>query len=177
MALDKSTIVPFPLPEHLCLFISEQLTTPIETINNGVKAKAMHIKGTRPFAKMILRCLEPSNKPVLLTEGITFYISVSNFINRGDNKIVDCRYGFVDFTETEIQDIVDVFESLFRLSFVSYVDGAHFGNDLKKGKRYKAITEFLKKYNLAADDKAYESYQKLYHREKNRSKSMVLKYL
>lgn len=177
MSIDKSQIIPFPLPEHLCLFISEQLDTPIEIIGNNIKAKALHVKNTRPFGKMILRCLKKSHKPVLIKEGITFYISVSNLISRGDNKVVDARYSFVDFDETEINDIIDVFESLFRLSLVSYVDGAHFGNDFKKGKRYKAITEFLQKYNLVSNDKAFQNYEKLFEREKKRSNKLVIKYL
>ncbi|MFI1771005.1 hypothetical protein [Thalassobellus citreus] len=177
MALDKSQIIPFPLPEHLCMFISEQLDTPIELIANNVKAKALHIKNNRPFSKMILQCLETSNKPVKVKEGITFYIAVSKNIRRRNKKVVDCRSGFVNFSEKEIKDITDVFESLFRLSLVSYVDGAHFGNDFKKGKRYKAITEFLQKYNLASDDKAFQNYEKLFEREKKRSNKLVSKYL
>jgi len=177
MALDKSQIIPFPLPEHLCLFISEQLDTPIETIGDNIKAKAMHITNNRPFAKMILRSLRPSTKPVFIKEGLTIYIAVSKNIRRGDKQIIECRSGYVNFGDAEIKDITDVFESLFRISLINFVEGAHFGNDFKKGKRYKAITEFLQKYNLAANDKAFQNYQKLFEREKNRSNKLISKYL
>lgn len=181
MKIDKSQIIPFPLPEHLALFISHQLDTPIENIgkNLEIKARAIHIKRKRPLGKMILRCLETSNKPVFVNEGFTLYISVSKNSRIHDKNIVPCRSTFVQLNEKEISDITDVFETLFRTSLVSFIDGASFGNYTKKREhsKFAAIVEFLKKYNLAHDDLAVERYRKLYDREKKACKHLINRYL
>lgn len=177
MKLDKSQIIPFPLPEHLSLFVSQQLDTPIETISENLQAKALHIQRKRPLGKLILRCLKKTDKPVLVNDGFTLYISVSKNSRINDKKITECRFSFVTLDEDEIADIVDIFDTLFRTALVSYVDGARFGNNFKKGKMFAAIVQFLQKYNLAHDDLAVESFRQMYNREKKADKHLISRYI
>lgn len=181
MKFDKSQIIPFPLPEHLALFISQQLDTPIENIgeNLEIKAKALHIQRKRPFGKMILRCLETTNKPVFINNGVSLYISVSKYSRINDKSVVPCRSNFLQLSKNEVEDIIDVFETFFRTSLVSFIDGASFGNYSKKRTYSKiaAIVEFLQKYNIAHDDLAVERYRKLYDREKKASKHLISRYI
>lgn len=179
MKLDKSQILPFPLSEHLAMYISSQLESPIEMLgeNLNISAKYLHINRSRPLGKMILRCLEATNKPQFITEGFCMYISTSKNAGNYDKKIVSCRSQFVQLSAAEISDITDIFETLFRTEFIAFVDGAHFGNDLKKGKVFKAIIQFLEKYNLAHDGMAVERYRKLYSRSKNTHKALISRFL
>lgn len=181
MKLTKHQIVPFPLPEHLASFISCQLDSPLEFIGSNLKtpAKALHISRKRQLGKFVLRCLKSSNKPVFVSEGLTIYIAVSENLRIADKKMVECRYSFLQLDETEIDEITDVFETLFRTSLISFLDGAYFGNYSKKKDRgkYAAIIEFLNKYDMAHDDKAVERYRKLYDREKTSGKKLITKYL
>lgn len=179
MKLDKSQIIPFPFPEYLSLYISSQLNSPIEKIGNdlNVNAKCLHVNRSRALGKMILRCLEETNKPQFISNGFTMYISASKNLRIDDKKITEGRSSFIRLSEIEIKDITDVFETLFRTEFVAFVSGAHFGNDYKKGKVFKAITAFLTKYNLDSDQSAVENFRKYYNRHKNTSKTLIDSFL
>lgn len=171
--MDSSQIIPFPLPEHLCLYISERLNTPIETIGNGIKAKAMHISRNRNFGKYILRCLEKTEPCNKVHKGFTMYIAVSPFVGVTDKSIVEGRSHYVGFTEKNIAEITEFFEEAFRDSLVDFIDGTYFGVNYKKGSEKYALTQFLLKYNLAGDDLAFEKYKKHYQRYKQRSKQLI----
>jgi len=181
MSIDKSQVIPFPLPEHLASFISHQIDSPISLIGpqNNIEAKALHISRKRPLGKFILRCLKPGNKPSFIDKGFSIYISVSKYTRSSDQKIVPCRYSFIEFDEAEINEIISVFETLFRTALISFLDGAQFGNSAKKKARGKfaSIIEFLQKYNLAHDDLAVERYRKLYDREKKADKQLLHRFL
>ena len=179
MKLDKSQIIPFPFPTHLALFIAAQLKSPIEKIGAdlNIKAKCLHVNRSKALGKMILRCLEETNKPQFISRGLSMYISASKNLRIDDKKITEARSSFVHLSPTEIKDMTDVFETLFRTEFIAFVSGAHFGNDYKKGKIFKAITTFLTKYNLDSDKSAVENYRKYYNRHKNTSKTLIDSFL
>ena len=170
MSLDKSQIIPFPLPEHLCLFISERLNTPIETIGDNIQVKALHVSSFRPSGKYILKCLEKANKPKAYSKGITMYISTSKYISTNNKNIVECRDSVIEISPKEISEITEVFEDMFRMCLVSFLDGSFFGSTFKKGKHKYALVEFLKKYNLGGCDKTFEKYKKYYSRVKKQGK-------
>ena len=173
MSLDKSQIVPFPLPEHLCIFISEKLNSPIETISNGVKAKALHIHRKQKLGVLILRALEKTSRPVKVSQGFSMYISVSKYNSTNDKNIVESRGSFLEIPQDAISDIIDIFEDLFRMCLVSFIDGSNFGAAYKKGHRKYALTTFLEKYNLAGNDLMFEKYKKHYHRTQKRGKTLI----
>lgn len=174
MTPDKSQLVPFPLPEHLCIFISERLDSPIETIGDGIKAKALHVHRRMKFGRLILRAIEKTEIPIKVNQGFTMYISVSKYSRRRDANTVECRGSMLNISEEAINEITEVFEDLFRMCFVAFVDGSNFGVDYKKGQRKYAITKFLENYNLAADDLAFEKYIKYYQRLKKRGKTLTI---
>lgn len=174
MALDKSQIIPFPLPEHLCLFISERLNTPIETIGNNIQAKALHVRRNKKLGTLILRELEKSNTAVKVDHGFTMYISTSKYNGTNDFSIVESRSSFLNFSASGIKEIQDIFEDLFRMCLVAFIDGSNFGTNYKKGTRKYALTKFLQKYNLAHDDLAFERYKKYYQRQQKSGKTLVL---
>lgn len=173
MAIDKSQIIPFPLPEHLCLYISERLNTPIEEIGEGVKAKALHISRHRKFGKYILKCLEKSDYSKRVLQGFTMYITVSGHNGKNDKSIVEGRSHLLGLDETAIKEITEFFEEDFRQSLVTFIDGSNFGISYKKGVRKYALTTFLEKYNLAGDDLAFEKYKKYYQRQKSKYNVLI----
>jgi len=126
----------------------------------------MHITRNRPLGKFVLRCLEKTNKPLFIKNGITLYIKVSENNRVNDKKIVEARYTSVILSQSSINDIIEVFDSFFRAALIAYVNGAEFGNDYKKGKRNKAIYSFLEKYNMNCGKSSFEKIVKMYYREK-----------
>ena len=168
-SLDRSQIIPFPLPEYLAQFISAQLDTPIEIINDTIRAKAMHIRANTPLGKFILRCTEKTDKPTLVKKGLTMYITVSTHAGKHDGKMVEARGTFLTLTEEAIKDITDLFEATFKTQLVEFVDGVMYGNNFKKGKRNKAIATFLEKYNINPSKSDFERFKKMYYREKKQN--------
>jgi len=175
MGPDKSQIIPFPLPEHLCIFISEKLNTPIEIIGQGVQAKALHINRNRKLGKYILKCLEKSDYSKSVRQGFTMYITVSQNNRIHDKSLVPGRAHHLGLDAEAIKDITEFFEEDFRQSLVDFIDGSNFGVDYKKGFRKYALTTFLQKYNLAGDDSAFEKYKKHYQRQKTTGKVLIFK--
>lgn len=169
-AVDKSHIIPFPLPEYLADFISNQLHTPLQIINDSTIVKGMHIKLRSSFGKMILRSLERSERPVYIKKGLTLYITASKYNRTHSKKLVEARGTFLKLSDESITDIKEVFEDYFRAVLVSYVDGALFGNNFKKGKRDSAIREFLKNHNIYHDKNKFENFKRMYYREKEANK-------
>jgi hypothetical protein len=170
----NTRITPFPFPDHLAQFLSSQLTTDIEVID-GYDAKAIHIKNDRALCKMITRSLEKADRPIVVKNGITFYVSVSKNLRIKDKLCEEARFTDMFLSEESIREIIDVFESIFRLAMVSFVDGANFGNNYRKGKRNRAIYEFMKKFQLTNSTTAFDKYLQMYKREKKDCKSLLNK--
>ena len=166
--VDKSHIIPFPLPDYLADFLSSQLNTPLQIINDHTIVKAMHIKRQSSFGKMILRCLEKSDRPVFVKKGLTIYITVSKYNRTNSKKLVEARGVFLELSHESIIEIQEVLEDYFKSVLVSYVDGAHFGADFKKGKRDKAIRNFLDQYQMDSDKSAFARFKRMYYREKDK---------
>ncbi|ANW96733.1 hypothetical protein AXE80_10805 [Wenyingzhuangia fucanilytica] len=172
MNLEKTRITPFPFPDHLAQFLMSQLNTPVEYIN-GVQTKALHIKNDRILCKTIIRSLKKSDRPIVVKEGITLYVSFSKHVRRHDKACEEARFTDMYLPPEAITYITEFFETLFRLCLVNYIDGAKFGNDYKKGKHHKSINEFMKKYKLQNSPTAFEKYNQMYKRAKRTSKSIV----
>lgn len=166
--VDKSHIIPFPLPEYLADFLSSQLNTQLQIINDSIIVKAMHIKRRSSFGKMILRCLEKSDRPVFVKKGLTIYITVSKNMRIHSKKLVEARGTFLKLPDESIIEIQEVLEDYFKAVLVSYVDGAHFGHDYKKGKRDQAIHNFLSLYNMNSKKSSFERFKRMYYREKDK---------
>lgn len=161
-------LIPFPLPEHLSEFVVSQMNSPVQVLDDGSKAKALHIKKNSEFGKMIQRCLRKANKPAA-KEGFTFYIAVSENARRRDKKIPDCRSTFMDIDEDEISEIISVFESWFKTCLVHFVDGAVFAhkfNGKSKGIVHASITEFMEYYKISNSKTKFDAFVKHYQREK-----------
>lgn len=168
--IDRSHIIPFPLPEYLADFLANQLNTPLQIINDQTIVKAMHIKRRTSFGKMILRSLEQSEKPVFIKKGLTIYITVSKYNRTHSKKLVEARGTFLQLSNESIEDIKEVLDDYFRAIMVAYVDGAYFGHDFKKGKRDSAIRNFLQIHNISHDKNKFENLKRMYYREKEQEK-------
>ena len=163
-------LIPFPLPEHLAEFVVSQMDTPVEILEDGSKAKALHIKRRSEFGKLIHRCLRKSNKPAFAKKGFTMFIAVSNFAGDHDKEVAVGKYSFLDLGEEEIKEIISVFDSWFKTCLIHFVDGAVFAhkfNGKTKGIVHASITEFMEFYKLSDSNTLFASLVKLYQRQKN----------
>lgn len=165
--IDKTHIIPFPLPEYLADFISNQLRTPLQIVDDHTRVKAMHISRRSSFGKMILRCLEKSDKEIFVRKGLTIFITVSQYNRIHSKKLVEARGTFLKLSDESVLEIQEVFKDYFEAVLVSFVDGAHFGNNYKKGKRDAAIRKFIKTYGIREEKSMFDRLKRMYYREKS----------
>lgn len=145
------------------------MNTPVELLEDGSKAKALHIKKSSEFGKIIQRCLRKSNKPAFAKEGFTLYIAVSENARRRDKLVPDCRSTFLDFDQEEIAEVISVFETWFRTCLVHFVDGAVFAHNFNgktKGIIHASINEFMEYYKISNSKTKFDTLLKHYQREK-----------
>ena len=169
-------LIPFPLPEHLSEFVVSQMNTPAELLEDGTKAKALHIRKNSEFGKMIQRCLRKSNKPAFVKEGFTVYIAISENARRRDKKAVDARSSFMDLDEEEIKEIISVFETWFKTCLFHFIDGAVFGhkfNGKTKGIVHASIEQFMDYYKISHHKRYFEAFRKHYQREKKAQRQQL----
>lgn len=169
-------IIPFPLPEHLSEFVVSQMNTPVQLLDDGSKAKALHIKRNSEFGKLIHRCLRKSNKPAFAKEGFTMYIAVSDNSSRWDNKVPDGRSSFLDLEDAEIKEITSVFDSWFKTCLVHFIDGAVFAHNFNgktKGIVHASITEFMDFYKISNSKTKFDAFVKHYQREKKAKRQQL----
>lgn len=167
MYSDNKHIIPFPLPEHLFIFISERLSSPVKCLDEQLNIKYFYIKNKRSLSKYILKHLEFScSKPVISNSERC--ISFSDTIRVQDKTLVEGRFEYLFFSNNSIAEMTNFFEELFRESLIDFITGSNFGASYKKGPRRFALVTFLEKYNLHGDKLAFEKYKKHYERYKKR---------
>ena len=162
-------LIPFPLPEYLSEFVVSQMDTPVEVLEDGTEAKALHIKRKGGFGKLIHRSLKKSNRPVFAKEGFTMYIAVSNRAGDHDKNVIPGKYSFLELEEQEINEIISIFEDWFKTCLVHFIDGAVFAhkfNGKGKGIIHASITEFMAYYKISDSKTKFDAFVKHYQREK-----------
>lgn len=162
-------LIPFPLPEHLSEFVASQMDSPVEILEDGTKAKALHIKRKGGFGKLIHRSLKKSNRPAFAEKGFTMYIAVSNRAGDQDKNVVAGKYSFLELGKEEISEIIAVFDSWFKTCLVHFVDGAVFAhkfNGKSKGIVHASITQFMEYYKISDSKTLFAALVKFYDREK-----------
>lgn len=146
------------------------MKTPAENLEDGSKAQVLHIKCSNAFGKMIHRCLKKSNKPAFnKNETFPFYIAVSNHAGDHDKKVKAGKYSFLELDEKEIKDIINIFDSWFKVCLVQFVDGAEFAhkfNGKTKGIIHASITQFMEFYKISYSKTLFDALVKHHQREK-----------
>lgn len=169
-------LIPFPLPKHLAEFVISQMNTPVENLNNGTQAKVLHIKRRNGFGKLIHRSLNKSNKPTFAKTGFDMYIAVSNHAGNNDKKIIPGKYSFLDLDEVEIKDIIEIFDTWFKVCLVQFLDGAVFAhkfNGKTKGIIHASINEFMEYYKITYSSTLFATLVKHYQREKKSKRQQL----
>ncbi|MUP44893.1 hypothetical protein E0K83_03925 [Gramella sp. BOM4] len=167
-------LIPFPFPRYLAEFLISQMNSPVQLMDDGSKAKALHINQKNEFGKLIYRCLRKTNRPTFEAEGCKFYIAVSENA-RVNNKtvLVDGRSTFMELNKKEIEEITSVFKSWFETCLDHFVDGAVFAhkyNGKTKGIIHASITEFMEFYKISYSKTLFDRLVKHYQRYKKSEK-------
>ena len=172
-------MIPFPLPEYLSEFVVSQMDTPAVEMKDGSKAKALHIKRQSEFGKFIYRCLKKRNRPAFAEKGFTMYIAASNYAGDHDPDIACGKYSFLDLEESEIQEIISVFDAWLKTCLVHFVEGAVFAhkyNGKTKGIVHASITEFMNFYKISNSKTKFDTFVK-YHQREMKKKTPALQRL
>lgn len=177
---NNKQLLPFPLPAYLAQFVTHQLNVPIEIISEGKKVKALHLYRNTALGKFIYRSLRKSNKTSFKEDGITLFIAVSDFAGNNDPLIPCGRNCFLSLSKEETQDIVQIFENLFDVSFLEFVRGAEFGytyTNKRKGIVHKSIIEFMDIYKISPENIKFDALVKRYQRAKKRETQVLHRFI
>ncbi|MCD8435883.1 hypothetical protein LNJ03_11320 [Tenacibaculum dicentrarchi] len=175
-------VIPFPLPPYLASFFANQITTEPVLTRDGSKAKPFKVRRDSRFGSFLLRQLTKTNRPVIVSEGDTFFIEVSEIQTKKTKDIVDARYSFLNFKPEDIVEIQDVFKLLFESILIEYVSGFRDGittiePSKKRGVIHNGIMLFCKKYGVVFSNKNISSWKRMLNRHKNKAKSNTIRML
>jgi len=162
-------IVPLKLRPHLIPFFYKEFKPDIDAHYLKHRVKACKIDSTSSIGKLIRISLEKSTHPVKPQK---FYIYLSlpeKITDKATAKIYETVNGnnsFLKVPEKVASDINDIFEDLFRFSFVNTVSTAV--KYAPKVPLSKIIIDFMTEYNLEEYGFRLNSLCRLYHREVNK---------
>jgi hypothetical protein len=166
------SVVPIVISEHLVPFFFKESEG--EEFNYGGKrGKSVLFSPVASSVGNILRLLMIKSGKPLKVDNFNLYLSISDSGNgkkyQGEfYKYESGRNSFLMLPEEANKDINDLLEDMFRMSFISYVNGCIENND--QAVVIKAIDKFIAKYDLLEVGCSTETLRRLYYREKKTDK-------
>lgn len=172
--MSNKIVFPVKIRPHLIPFLFKELEGK-DSEYMGKKNKAIVIYPFSIIGKFLNYQLESGNK-----EGkknpYTIYLSIEKkTITTYDGTIYISENGTyfqLFLTEDQIQELNNLLEDIFRISFIYYMDGF-----LKYNKNINpisaAINDFIEEYNLLEVGFSYDTLRKLYYREKKKDKKLT----
>ena len=162
----SKTIVPVKLRPHLIPFFNKEFKADVEANYLNSKVKACKIVTNSSIGKLIRIALEKAKVP---TKPQKFYVYISvpaRITEKTTAEIYQTVNGtntFLEVPEKVASDINDVFEDLFRFTFVNTVSTAvKYVPGLKVE---KVIIDFMQEYELEEHGFRLDSMRSLYNRE------------
>lgn len=180
--LEDTQIIPFPLPHYLATYFANLLTTEPILMSDGSFAKPFNIKRNSDFGKLILRYLSKSSRPPEIKTGFTFFVKITDHQTKKNPSIVDGRRSFLHFKENDLQDITDLFKSIFEQHLIEHVTASNDAikrilPEKERGIIKPAIRNFCKKYGVIFSDQNLEAWKKMIQRHNNKPKVNRIKVL
>jgi len=167
-----SQIVPVTIRKHLVPFFFKESEG--EEFNYGGKrGKSVLFSPMVSTVGRIIRLLMIKSGKPLKIENYNLYLSISDTPAgkkyQGEfYKHESGRNSFLMLPEEANNDINDLLEDIFRMSFVSYMNGCVENNG--EAVVVAAIDKFIDKYDLLEFEFSNDTLRRLYYREKKKSK-------
>lgn len=167
------SIVPLIIRPHLVPFFFQESEGKEYKYFNTAKCIVFHAN-ISSIGRMIRLLLVKAKYPTKNIESFNLMLTISDTPStryKGEfYKQENGRKAILKLPEDINEDINDLLEDLFRLSFVNFIDGAiEFSGGETHGIKTKAITFFMEKYNLEEFGFSIESMRMLYSREKKKN--------
>jgi len=161
-----ASIVPVHLRPHLIPFFYKEFKAEVDAKYLNTRVKACKIDATSSLGKQIRICLEKSDYPIK-PQKFYIYLSVSDKVTDKTTaeiyKTVSGVNSFLKVPPKVAADINDIFEDIFRYSFVNTVATAvKYAPNLKLN---TIILDFMQEYNLEEHGFRLNSMLRLYYRE------------
>jgi hypothetical protein len=163
---------PVTIRQHLVPFLFQELEGR-ESEYMSLKSKIITIYSYSTIGKFINYQMNKSN-PETKTNAFTLYLAIEK---KGPTNYMGSIYVSEKKTYTELlltneqnEEINDLLEDLFRISFCYYIDGALEHNP--NTKLLKAIDNFIIKYDLLEAGFSRYTLKMLYYREKKKGKKL-----
>lgn len=166
------SVVPISIRPHLVpFFFNECQGKEVSYANRKVKA-ALFSPQFSSLGRMIRLLMVKAGRP-LLVDNFNLYMSI---VEEGKSKryqghfykFENGRNSFLQLPPETTEDINDLMEDLFRMSFVSYVNGCIENNS--EACVVLAINKFIDKYDLLECGFSNETLRRLYYRERKTNK-------
>lgn len=168
------SLVPVRLREHLVPFYFKE-SEGGEALYLNKRYKSVLFPPSVSTVGRIMRLLMEKSGVPLEVQNFNLFLSISDTPSKTYSgkfyRQVDGRNAFLKLPEEACRDINDLLEDIFRMSFVSYMNGCIENNT--DTAVIAAINKFIDKYDLLEVGYSVETLRKLYYRERKKGKLVV----
>lgn len=163
-------VVPIVIRPHLVPFFFKECDGKEENYGRH-RVKMVYFSPQFSSLGRVIRLLMVKAGCPLNVDNFNLYMSINNEgkAKRYQGlfyKVESGRNSFLQLPPETTEDINDLMEDLFRMSFVSYINGCA----EQKGEVVAAINKFIEKYELLEFGFSNESLRRLYYRDKKNDK-------
>lgn len=166
------SIVPIVIKEHLIPFFFKE-SEGKEVCYGNRRVKAVLFSPMVSTVGRIIRLLMIKSGRPLNVDNFNLYLTISDDGNSKKYlgqfyKIENGRNSFLQLPKEANDDINDLLEDIFRMSFISYINGCVENNT--DAVVISAINKFIDKYDLLEFGFSTDTLRRLYYREKKNRK-------
>ncbi|MDR6844498.1 hypothetical protein [Flavobacterium granuli] len=167
-----SSIVPITIREHLVPYFFKESEGDVFTYGNQKVKTALFSPDVSSIGKIIRMLMIKSGKPLKINN-FNLCLKVSD---DGNKKIYTGQFykhesgrnSYLMLPEEANDDINDLLEDIFRMSFVSYMNGCIENND--EAVVVSAIDKWIDKYDLLEFGFSNDTFRQIFYREKKNGK-------
>lgn len=165
-------VAPINIREHLVPFFFKE-SEGKEAMYLNKRVKAVLFSPTVSSVGRIIRLLMEKSGQPLKVDNFNMFLTISEAGNRKKYKgefykQESGKNSFLKLPPEANGDINDLLEDIFRMSFVSYINGCIENNN--EGIVIKAIDNFIDKYDLLEFGYSNDTLRRLYYREKKKNR-------
>lgn len=166
------SLVPIQIRPHLVPFFFEE-SEGEEAFYCGKKHKSVLFSPTVSSVGRIIRLLMVKSDVPLKVKDFNLFLTISDTPDKKTYsgtfyKQVDGRNSFLKLPKEAGEDINDLLEDIFRMSFISYMKGCAENNS--DAVIVEAINKFIDRYDLLEFGYSNDTLRKLYYRGKKKNR-------
>ena len=165
-----SSIVPVNIRPHLVPFFFKEFEGK-DADYLGKKVKAIRVSTSSSLGRMMRLFMVKVEKPTKVVDHYQLYLSVADNPNGGKDyqgnyyRFESGSRSFLELPPETNKEINNLLEDIFRVSFVSFMDGYMRGKDAVIN---DGINDFIDKYDLLEVGQSIDGMRQLYYREKKK---------